>query len=94
MDKRPLESIPDDELLRRLAEILGQSRRLECELVAHIAEVDERKLYAREASPSMFAYCTDVLISRKARRTDASRPRGHREDIPSCWTCSAMVAST
>ncbi len=59
--KRPLESIPDDELLRRLAEILHQSRRTESDLVAHIAEVDERKLYAREASPSMFAYCTDVL---------------------------------
>jgi alkylhydroperoxidase family enzyme len=29
--------------------------------VAHIAEVEERRLYAREASPSMFAYCTEVL---------------------------------
>ena len=59
--KRPLESIPDDELLHRLAEILRQSRRVESDLVAHIAEVEERKLYAREAFPSMFAYCTDVL---------------------------------
>jgi hypothetical protein len=40
---------------------LKQSRRVESELVAHIGEVDERRLYAREASPSMFAYCTDVL---------------------------------
>ena len=31
------------------------------DLVAHIAEVDERRLYARFASPSMFAYCTEVL---------------------------------
>ncbi len=60
-NRRPLESIPDDELLRRLAELLQQSRRVESDLVAHIAEVDERKLYAREASPSMFAYSTDVL---------------------------------
>ena len=59
--KRLLESIPDDELLRRLAEILRQSRRVESDLVAHMAEVEERKLYAREASSSMFAYCTDVL---------------------------------
>ncbi|HVQ31904.1 MAG TPA: HNH endonuclease signature motif containing protein [Vicinamibacteria bacterium] len=56
-----LESIPDDELLRRLADLLRQSRRVECDLVAHIAEVDARRLYAREASPSMFVYCTDVL---------------------------------
>ena len=60
-DQRPLQSISDDELLRRLAELMGQSRRVESDLVAHICEVDERKLYAREACPSMFAYCTNVL---------------------------------
>jgi hypothetical protein len=59
--RRPLEAIADDELLRRLAELTRQSRRIEADLVAHVAEVDERKLYAREASPSMFAYCTEVL---------------------------------
>jgi hypothetical protein len=56
-----LTSIPDDVLLRRLAELLRQSRRVEVDLVAHIGEVDARRLYAREASPSMFAYCTEVL---------------------------------
>ena len=54
-------SLSDDELLRRLTELVRRSRRVEAEVVAHIAEVDERKLYAREASPSMFTYCTDVL---------------------------------
>ncbi len=56
-----LRSVPDDELLRRLAELLRQSRRVEADLVAHIGEVDLRRLYAREAAPSMFAYCTEVL---------------------------------
>ena len=41
-EKRPLESIPDDELLNRLAELMGQSRRVEADIVAHIAEVDAR----------------------------------------------------
>jgi hypothetical protein len=59
--QRPLEAIPDDELLRRLAELTRQSRCVESDLVAHIGEVDERRLYAREASPSMFSYCTEVL---------------------------------
>ena len=59
--QRPLQSIPDDELLRRLAELLRQSRRVEADLVAHIGEVEERRLYAREASRSMFVYCTEVL---------------------------------
>ena len=58
---RPLAELSDDDLLRRLAEILTQSRRVEKDLVAHIAEVDGRKLYAREAFPSMFAYCTGAL---------------------------------
>ncbi len=56
-----LKSISDDELLRRLSELLQQSRRVESELVAHIGEVDARRLYAREAASSMFAYCTEVL---------------------------------
>ena len=60
-ESRPLAAISDDDLLRRLAEILTQSRRVETDLVAHIAEVDERRLYAREAFPSMFAYCTEAL---------------------------------
>ena len=58
---RTLRSLSDDELLRRLLDLLGQSRRVEADLVAHIGEVDARRLYAREAAPSMFAYCTEVL---------------------------------
>ena len=56
-----LTSFSDDDLLRRLSDLLGQSRRDEADLVAHVGEVDRRRLYAREASPSMFAYCTEAL---------------------------------
>ena len=56
-----LRSLSDDELLRRLLDLLRHSRRVEAELVAHIGEVDARRLYAREAARSMFAYCTEVL---------------------------------
>ena len=56
-----LTSFSDDDLLRRLSHLLGRSRRDEADLVAHIGEVDRRRLYAREASPSMFVYCTEVL---------------------------------
>jgi hypothetical protein len=61
MEARSLAGMTDDDLLRRLAELLRSSRRIESDLVAHIAEVDRRRLYAREAAPSMFAYCTEVL---------------------------------
>ena len=58
---RALTTIPDDELLHRLAELLRDSRSTEADLVAHIGEVDRRRLYARSASPSMFRYCIHVL---------------------------------
>jgi hypothetical protein len=58
---RPLQGIPDDELLHRLAQLVRDSRCVDSDLVAHIAEVDERRLYIREAVPSMFSYCTEVL---------------------------------
>jgi hypothetical protein len=62
MERRAnLKSLSDDELLRRLSALTRDSRRVEADLIAHIAEVDERRLYAREAAPSMFAYCTEVL---------------------------------
>jgi hypothetical protein len=56
-----LHAVPDDELLQRLAELVSQSRRVEADLVAHIGEADERRLYARQAFPSMFAYATRAL---------------------------------
>ena len=61
-----LSRLSDDELLRRLSDVLAQSRRVESVLVAHIAEVDARRLYAREVSPSMFQYYVDVLHLPKA----------------------------
>ncbi len=60
-DKDDLKSLSDDELLRCLSEVLAQSRRVEWVLVAHIAEVDARRLYASEGWPSMFQYCLDAL---------------------------------
>ena len=71
-----LQSLSDDELLRRLSDVLAQSRRVEWVLVAHISEVDVRRLYAREGSPSMFQYCQDVLHlseSEAYRRIAAAR---------------------
>ena len=56
-----LDRLSDDELLRRLDELVAHSRRIEADLVAHIGEVEWRRLYAREASPSMFAYCRERL---------------------------------
>src|SRR4029450_13276221 len=56
-----LESLSDDEVLSGLQDILRQSRSVESSLIAHLAEVDARRLFTRNASPSMFVYCRDVL---------------------------------
>ena len=56
-----LHTVPDDELLRRLHELTAHSRSTLADLIAHIGEVDRRRLYARSASPSMFRYCIHVL---------------------------------
>jgi hypothetical protein len=73
---RPLQAVPDEELLQRLAELVSQSRRVEADLVAHIGEVHARRLYARQAFPSMFVYCTEKLHLSEAeayRRITAAR---------------------
>ncbi len=57
----PLKSLSDDELLHHLVELVQQSRRVEADLVAHIGEVDERRLFAREACSSMFTYSIERL---------------------------------
>jgi hypothetical protein len=54
-------SLNDDALLLSLASVLRDSRRTEADLLEHIAEVDRRQLYMREACSSMFAYCVERL---------------------------------
>jgi len=51
-----LRALSDDDLLRGLRDLLSESRRVEWQLVAHVGEIDERKLYAREGCDSMFVY--------------------------------------
>jgi hypothetical protein len=90
-----LKSLSDDELLRRLSEVLGQSRRIEAELVAHVGEVDERRLYAREASPSMFAYCTKVLhLSEAEAYLRIAVARASRQHTRCSSLCSPTAVST
>ena len=56
-----ISNLSDDELMRRLISFTGSLRRVEALVVAHIAEVDRRRLYESRACSSMHAYCTKVL---------------------------------
>jgi len=51
----------DRELVERLVELLREERRLTAAVLAHLGEVDARRLYLPAACSSMFVYCTRVL---------------------------------
>jgi hypothetical protein len=79
-DRPDLKTVSDDTLLRGLFETLKKSRHCEADLVAYIAEVDARRLYAREASPSMFAWCTERLdLTEQATYVRITVARASRE---------------
>ena len=61
MDTYSLTHLSDPAVLRGLASLVSQERSVTAALLAHIAEVDSRKLYLPQAYPSMYAYCVGEL---------------------------------
>ena len=56
-----LTGVSDDQLLRGLASLVAQDRTTTAHLLAHMAEVDARRLYAPAGYSSMHAYCVEKL---------------------------------
>src|SRR5262245_49627618 len=56
-----LNHLGDAELLRDLAELVARDRATTAALLAHLAEVDARRLYRPAGYPSMFDYCVREL---------------------------------
>jgi 5-methylcytosine-specific restriction endonuclease McrA len=56
-----LSHLSDGALLSGLSSIAARDRATTAELLAHLAEVDERKLYLPAAYPSMLEYCVHEL---------------------------------
>ncbi len=56
-----LEHLTDAQLLEQLRCRLRQKRRILAELVAHLAEVEQRRLHLTGAHGSLFSYCVHVL---------------------------------
>ncbi len=75
-DRNRLESMADDELLAALSRITRKSNETTAEFLAHLAELDTRKLFLDLGFSSLFEYCTVSLgLSESAagRRTLAAR---------------------
>jgi hypothetical protein len=56
-----LSHLSDDQLLKGLARLNHESQELTAELLAHLAEVDARRLYLTHACSSLFNYCLERL---------------------------------
>jgi len=70
---------PERQLLYRFGDLVRQDHRCTAQLLAAIAEIDERKLWAKHACPSMFAFCVErfhMSESMTAKRIWAARTAG------------------
>src|SRR5439155_14105820 len=56
-----LADLPDRDLLAAVSRSLSAEREATALLVAHLGEIDDRKLYAAEAFGSMFEFCVEPL---------------------------------
>jgi hypothetical protein len=54
-------ALSDRELLARLPEVRGLERRAIADVIAHLAEVERRRLYLAEACSSMYTFCIERL---------------------------------
>ncbi|MFT4572398.1 MAG: hypothetical protein ACI8TX_003874 [Hyphomicrobiaceae bacterium] len=63
-------------LLHRFADLVDRDRRSTAELLGVIAEIDQRKLWAEQACPSMFAFCVERF--RMSEAVAAKRIRAAR----------------
>ncbi len=71
-----LADLPEQQLLQRFADLVGQDRHNTAQLLAHIGEIDEHRLWAKHACPSMFAFCMErfhMSESMTAKRIWAAR---------------------
>ncbi len=56
-----VESLSASDLLSATRELVRKSRGVEAELLVHLGEIDERRLYLDRAFSSMFAFCVGEL---------------------------------
>lgn len=61
MHEYALTHLSDALLLRDLNHLVREDRVMVAKLLAHLAEVDARRLYVSAGHPSMFAYCVEEL---------------------------------
>src|SRR5450631_1505855 len=61
METWDLGRVSDTQLRSGLTSLLASGYRTEARIIAHIAEIEERKLHAKDGSQSLFEYCVRQL---------------------------------
>ena len=61
MDIESLAELADADLLVRVERLVHGERRATAAVIAHLAEIEQRRLYLAEGHGSLFSYCTRVL---------------------------------
>jgi hypothetical protein len=89
-----VQSLSSLQLLSATRELVHRCRGTEADLLEHLGEIDERRLYLEGPFPSMFAFCVgeygfseDVAYQRIAVARTARR-------LPILWKRSARAACT
>src|SRR6266704_6322434 len=81
--------LSDRDLLRELAALVAQDRATTAALLAHIAEVDARRLYLPAAYPSMFHYCVHELRLSEAAAFKRIRAARAARQLPAIFPALA-----
>jgi hypothetical protein len=81
-------TLSDSALIAELSRLAGRERAAVVALIVHLAEFDARRLYAGEGYPRPSAIAPTRFVSPKRPSGTASKSRGRRGIIRSCWTCS------
>src|SRR6185295_6178265 len=68
--------LSDDDLVAKVRSLAGREREATVDLIAHLAELDARRLYLGAGFSSLFTYCTELLQLSEAEaynRIEAAR---------------------
>src|SRR5262245_30071797 len=70
-----LDGVSDESLASSMTRLVRVDRRVSARLLAHLAEIEERRLHLKHAFPSMFEYCLSLGMSEDeaGRRLCAAR---------------------
>ncbi len=75
------------ELLARITQLAAREQEATAALIAHLAELDARRLYLAEGYSSLFVCCTQVLHLAEHAAYGRNEARGPHGGSRLCWSC-------